>query len=40
MIHEYSQRIFSAAVLGLWVVVVSASIALIWATTVNGGISW
>jgi hypothetical protein len=40
MIQEYSQRIYSAAVVCLWVVVVSASFALIWASTVNGGISW
>jgi len=40
MIHEYSKWVFSAAVVGLWVVVVSASFALIWASTVNGGISW
>jgi hypothetical protein len=40
MIQEYSQRIFSVAVVCLWVVVVSATFAMIWAGTVNGGISW
>src|SRR4029077_16198492 len=40
MIQEYTQRIYSAAIVGLWIVVVSASFAMIWATTVNGGISW
>jgi len=40
MIQEYTQRIYSAAIVGLWVVVVSASFAMIWAATVNGGISW
>jgi hypothetical protein len=40
MIQEYSQRIYSAAIVGLWVVVVSAAFAMIWAATVNGGISW
>jgi hypothetical protein len=39
MIQEYTQRIYSAAIVGLWGVVVSASFAMIWAT-VNGGISW
>jgi hypothetical protein len=40
MIQEYSQRIYSAAIVSLWVVVVSASFAMIWAATINGGISW
>ena len=40
MIKEISQRIYSAAVVGLWVVVVSASSVVILASTVNGGISW
>ena len=40
MIQEYSHRIYSAAVVGLWVVVVLATCAVVWAGTVNGGISW
>jgi hypothetical protein len=40
MIQEYSQRIYSAAIVSLWVVVVAASFAMILAATVNGGISW
>jgi hypothetical protein len=40
MIKEYAQRIYSAAVVFLWVVVVSASAAIILASTIGGGISW
>ena len=40
MIQEYSQRIYSAAVVFLWFLVVSASFVLIWASMMNGGISW
>jgi len=40
MIQEYSHRIYSAVVIGLWVVLVSATFAVVWAGTVNGGISW
>ena len=40
MIKEVSQRVYSAAAVGLWIVVVSATFAIIWASTVNGGISW
>jgi hypothetical protein len=40
MIKEISQRILSAAAVCLWVVVVSATTGVIWASTVNGGISW
>ena len=39
MIQEYSQRIYSAAVVCLWVVVVSSTFAIVWASAVNGGIS-
>jgi hypothetical protein len=40
MIQEYSERVYSAAVVCLWVVVVSAFFATVWATTINGGINW
>jgi hypothetical protein len=40
MIKEISQRIYSAAAVCLWVVVVTATSAVILASTVNGGISW
>jgi hypothetical protein len=40
MIQEISQRIYSAAAVCLWIVVVSASFAMIWASTINGGINW
>ena len=40
MIQEISQRIYGAAVVCLWVVVVSGVAAVVWASTVNGGISW
>ena len=40
MIKEISQRIYSVAVVSLWVVVVSATSVMIVASTVNGGISW
>ena len=40
MIKEISQRICSVAAVGLWFVVVSATSAVILASTVNGGISW
>ena len=40
MIKEISQRIYSAAAICLWVVVVAATSAVILASTVNGGISW
>jgi hypothetical protein len=40
MIQEISQRIYGTAVVCLWVVVVSGTAAIIWASTVNGGINW
>jgi hypothetical protein len=40
MIQEISQRIYSGAIVCIWIVVVSATFAAIWASTVNGGISW
>jgi hypothetical protein len=40
MIQEYSQRIYSAAVVFLWFVVVSSTCAIVLASAVNGGISW
>ena len=40
MIKEYVQRLYSAAVVLLWFVVVSAAIGMVWASMVNGGISW
>jgi hypothetical protein len=40
MIKEISQRIYSVAVVSLWVVVVAGTSAVILASTVNGGISW
>jgi hypothetical protein len=40
MIKEISQRIYSAAAVCLWVVVVAGTSAIILASTVNGGISW
>jgi hypothetical protein len=40
MIKEISQRIFSAAIVFLWVIVVSASVAIILASTMGGGIEW
>jgi hypothetical protein len=40
MIQEISQRIYDTAVVCFWVVVVSGTAALIWASTVNGGINW
>jgi hypothetical protein len=40
MIQEISQRIYGTAVGCLWVVMVSGAAALIWASTVNGGINW
>jgi hypothetical protein len=40
MIKEISQRIYSAAAVCLWVVVVAATSAVILASTVNGGIVW
>jgi hypothetical protein len=40
MIKEISQRIYSAAAVCPWVVVVTATSAVILASTVNGGISW
>jgi hypothetical protein len=40
MIQEISKRIYGTAVVCLWVVVVSATFAVIWASTVNGGINW
>jgi hypothetical protein len=40
MIQEYSQGIYRAVAVGLWIVLVSAFFGLIWASTVNGGINW
>ena len=40
MIQEISERLYTSAVVCIWVVVVSAMFATIWASTVNGGISW
>jgi hypothetical protein len=40
MIKEISQRIYSVAVVSLWVAVVAGTSAVILASTVNGGISW
>jgi hypothetical protein len=40
MIQEYAQRIYGAAAVCLWVVVVSVFFGMILASTVNGGISW
>lgn len=40
MIQEISQRIYSGVIVCLWVVVVSATLGVIWASTVNGGVSW
>jgi hypothetical protein len=40
MIQEISQLIYSTAVVCLWVVVVSGTAAIIWASTMNGGINW
>ena len=40
MIQEISQRIYGTAVVCLWVAVVLGTAAIIWASTVNGGIIW
>jgi len=40
MIKDYVHRIYSAAIVFLWIVVVSASAAFILASTINGGVSW
>jgi hypothetical protein len=40
MIREYAERISSAAVVFLWVALVSAFAAIILASTIGGGISW
>jgi hypothetical protein len=40
MIPEYAQRIYGAAAVCLWVVVVSVFFGMILASIVNGGISW
>jgi hypothetical protein len=40
MIQEISQRVFSAAVVVLWMIVVSSAFAMIWAASLNGGIGW
>jgi hypothetical protein len=39
MIKEIAQRIFGTAIVVLWVVVVSATFGIIWASAVNA-ITW
>jgi hypothetical protein len=40
MIQEISQRIYRGVIVCLWVVVVSATLGMIWTSTMNGGLNW
>ncbi len=40
MIKDYAQRIYSATIVFIWIVFVSATFGIVLASAVNGGISW